>query len=199
MGVILAACVVCVLVVAIVVMRDLWNPCQKCCASGRFERQNDWGVSSSLVTSLKWPSDFMFGVSTAAFQNEGYNPYSTWSMWANSANVRDAPVQTCDSWHNFEQVDVPNARFLGCNAFRLSLDWARIEPTKGKFNAKALDRYVSMVAALKAQGMEPVLTLVHFALPHWTCGWEDTRPCAVIFRGLFDTLCRHSNHTSSIG
>ena len=130
-------------------------------------------VNASTVTSLKWPSNFLFGVSTAAFQNEGFNPYSTWSMWANTSHVRDAPIQTCDSWYNFETVDIKNAQFMGCNAFRLSLDWARIEPKKGQFNAKALDRYVSMVSALKARGIEPVLTLVHFALPNWTCGWED--------------------------
>jgi len=142
------------------------------------------GVNSTAVTSLKWPKNFYFGVSTAAFQNEGFNPYSTWSMWSNTSHVRDSPVQACDSWHNFEAVDVPNARFMGCNSFRLSLDWARIEPQKGRFNQAAIARYVSMMRALKANGMEPVLTLVHFALPQWTCGWEDHEQMGADFRSF---------------
>ncbi len=149
----------------------------------------------------KWPEGFMMGVATAAFQNEGFNPYSTWAEWTlNHEKVRDSPLQACDAWNNFEGIDVKNAEFLGCNAFRLSLDWARIEPKRGKFNKVAMKRYIGMVNALQDKGIEPVITLVHFGLPQWTCGWENHRQMAKEFRIFVDYVCasfssQHNRHT----
>lgn len=36
--------------------------------------------------------------------------------------------------------DIQLLKELGCNAFRLSLEWARIEPEKGKFDQDAIQR-----------------------------------------------------------
>jgi len=36
--------------------------------------------------------------------------------------------------------DIQLLKELGCNAFRLSLEWARIEPEKGRFDQHAIQR-----------------------------------------------------------
>ena len=63
---------------------------------------------------------------------------------------------------------------LGLNAFRLGIEWSRIQPAykDGKtapppFDMKALDHYARMLVACREQEIEPVLTLHHFTHPSW--------------------------------
>ncbi len=49
--------------------------------------------------------------------------------------------------------------------FRFSIAWARVEPSPGVFNAQALDHYSDVVDAVRAAGMEPLVTLMHFTWP----------------------------------
>jgi beta-glucosidase len=142
------------------------------------------------IKNFKWPPNFMMGVSTAAFQNEGFHIHSTWSQWTlDPSKVRDTPLQACDAWNNFEDVDVKNAQFLGCNSFRLSLDWSRIEPKKGVFDDVAMIRYARMIQSLMDANIQPVITLIHFALPHWTSGWEDHTQVSKEFRVFVEYVC----------
>ena len=39
------------------------------------------------------------------------------------------------------ELDIVNAKSLGCNSFRLSLEWHRIEPLQGKIDQSAIQRY----------------------------------------------------------
>src|SRR4029450_340913 len=41
------------------------------------------------------------------------------------------------------------------------------EPSEGKWNPDAVDHYRAVIRALKERGLEPVLTLHHFANPAW--------------------------------
>jgi beta-glucosidase/6-phospho-beta-glucosidase/beta-galactosidase len=49
---------------------------------------------------------------------------------------------------------------MGCTAFRFSVAWARVEPEPGVFDDAVLDHYQATVEAIRAAGMEPVVTLV---------------------------------------
>jgi beta-glucosidase len=51
--------------------------------------------------------------------------------------------------------------------YRMSVEWARIEPRPGRFDAQALDTYRQMLGALRDAGIEPMVTLHHFTLPEW--------------------------------
>ncbi len=131
------------------------------------------------------PPDFLFGVSNSAYQVEGgYNqpggPYNNWAEWEREGKV-EKPGEACRFWDRYrEHVDL--AASLGLNAFRLSMEWARLQPASsaGKappppWDEKALDRYAEILAAVLDAGMEPVVTLHHFTHPAW-CGtdlWLD--------------------------
>ena len=83
-----------------------------------------------------------------------------------------------DHYHRFRE-DFDIARALGHNAHRFSIEWSRIEPEKGQFDEAAIAHYREVIAALRARGMEPVVTLWHWTLPQWVVdagGWdsEDT-------------------------
>jgi beta-glucosidase len=79
----------------------------------------------------------------------------------------------CDSWHRW-QDDLQLLQSLGLNAYRLSVEWARIEPRPGCFDQSSLDHYRQVIEAVRAAGMEPIVTLHHFTNPAWLSelgGW----------------------------
>ena len=52
-------------------------------------------------------------------------------------------------------------------AFRMSIEWSRIEPEEGRHDRVALDRYLAMFEELKRRGIKLFLTLHHFTHPQW--------------------------------
>ena len=60
----------------------------------------------------------------------------------------------CDFWSRPEEA-LDRAAAIGCNAFRLSVEWARLEPEPGRFDDTALERYVQILEMCAARGLEP--------------------------------------------
>lgn len=48
--------------------------------------------------------------------------------------------KSCDFWSNYED-DIARVASLNANSFRLSLEWSRIEPTRGYIDREAVQRY----------------------------------------------------------
>jgi ABC-type amino acid transport substrate-binding protein len=61
--------------------------------------------------------------------------------------------------------DVDLARQLGCYAFRFSISWSRVEPSPGRYDDAAFEHYRQLIDAIRAAGMEPIVTLHHFTWP----------------------------------
>jgi beta-glucosidase len=151
---------------------------------------------------LPFPPDFLWGAATAAHQVEGGQD-NNWSEWeplvaeslAASAEARlservpgwekikdDAtdPAnyisgQAVDHYHRYQE-DFDMLAEIGLNSYRFSVEWARIEPRPGKFDDGELGHYKDMVDALRARGIEPIVTLHHFTNPTWleeNGGWHD--------------------------
>jgi len=123
------------------------------------------GTGGGLV-----PPGFLFGVATAGFQVEGgYNgpgePANNWVRWERSGRIEPSGI-ACDFWREPE-VALDRAASLGCDAFRLSVEWARLEPDEGAFDDSALDHYARILAMCEERGMAPVVTLHHFTHPWW--------------------------------
>lgn len=63
----------------------------------------------------------------------------------------------------------------GLNAYRFSIEWARIEPEQGKFDKKEIEHYRSVLRCCHENGIEPIVTMLHFTSPKWVIengGWE---------------------------
>lgn len=56
--------------------------------------------------------------------------------------------QSCDFWNNYE-ADIARAASLNSNCFRLSLEWSRIEPSRGQFDRQAIARYHAIFDCLE--------------------------------------------------
>ncbi|MBX5480892.1 MAG: glycoside hydrolase family 1 protein [Myxococcaceae bacterium] len=145
-----------------------------------------------------FPGDFTFGVATAAYQVEGHIE-NDWSEWERAGKLKD-PNHRCgrgvDHWNLFDH-DVKLAKDVGCTAFRLSLEWARIEPARGRFDEEAIAAYRARLLRMKEAGIAPVVTLHHFTHPSWfhrETPWHEpssvevfrryAKVCAQILRGL---------------
>jgi len=120
---------------------------------------------------LTMPPGFLWGVATAAHQNEGGNENNQWSAWERRPGHIHAG-QTCGQatdWWNLETAaaDFDRAAALGLNSLRLSVEWSRIEPEPGLFDHAVLRHYAEMIRLLRERGLEPMVTLHHFTDPLW--------------------------------
>ena len=142
---------------------------------------------------MRLPDSFLVGASTSAHQIEGENTTSDWWMFEQMRPERLEPSgRAVDSLHRWgEDMDLVAA--TGLDAYRFSVEWARIEPAEGEFSAERIDHYRRMVAGALERGIEPVVTLHHFTNPAWFFaggGW--LRPDAA------DRFSRYLEHVAPV-
>jgi beta-glucosidase len=122
-----------------------------------------------LTDALRFPKDFLWGTATSAHQVEGGNLHNDWWAWEQlpgRIQGGDTSRLACDFWNRAEQ-DFALAKELHGNAFRLSVEWSRVEPQDGVFDEEALARYRRMLERLRELAIEPMVCLHHFTVPQW--------------------------------
>lgn len=125
----------------------------------------------------KFPQGFMVGASTAAHQVEGNNVHSDYWLQENVEHSQfvEPSGEAVDHYHRYEE-DIRLMAEAGLNAYRFSVEWARIEPKQGEFDENEIEHYRKVIACCKENGVEPVVTLHHFTSPAWVIsrgGWEN--------------------------
>jgi beta-glucosidase len=117
---------------------------------------------------VHFPDEFLWGTSTSAYQIEGGGSNTDWWRFERAEGTTAVEVcgDACDSWNRYEE-DLDILSSLGLNSFRLSVEWARIEPEQGVFSPEALDHYRRVLEACHERNILPVVTLHHFTLPLW--------------------------------
>jgi beta-glucosidase len=126
-----------------------------------------------------FPKDFLWGASTAAHQVEGNNLNSeSWVLEHLPGTIYAEPSgDAIDHYHRYP-TDIALLAKLGFNAYRFSIEWARIEPEEGEFSYAELEHYRRMLAACHEHGIHPVVTFHHFTSPRWLMregGWLDEK------------------------
>ena len=128
---------------------------------------------ASTNDSRRFPAEFTWGVSTAAYQIEGAagadgRGPSIWDVFCRTpGNVArgDHGDVACDHYHRFRE-DVALVRGLGVGAYRFSVAWPRIQADgRGPANPRGLAFYERLVDELLDAGIEPWPTLYHWDLP----------------------------------
>src|SRR6266542_277313 len=111
------------------------------------------------------PRDFLFGVATADHQCEAYEAVleDIHDYWEKS-HLR-TPRGAATDFRNRYLEDIQLAQGLGCSMFRFSIAWARAEPRPGEYDAEVFKHYRKLTEAIRAAGMEPMVTLHHFNWP----------------------------------
>jgi len=122
-------------------------------------------------TILRFPTGFLWGTSSAAYQIEGDNKNCDWWEWERKGRIvsGDTAALACDSYHRYRE-DISLLRELNQNAHRLSIEWSRIEPAEGAFDARQIRHYRDVLGEMREQGILPMVTLHHFTNPLWFVG-----------------------------
>lgn len=118
-----------------------------------------------------FPDAFLWGASTAGHQVEGGNINADlWPLeWQKPTLFEEPSGDACDHYHRYPE-DIALLADCGLNAYRFSLEWARIEPEEGFFSRAALDHYRRMVTTCLDHGVTPVVSYNHFTNPRWFAG-----------------------------
>ena len=145
--------------------------------------------------------DFIWGVSTSAYQIEGAVAEdgrlpSIWDVRCKTQyGVGDGSNAdtACDHYHRYPE-DIALLQGLGLDAYRFSLAWPRIIPKgRGKINSKGLDFYDRILDRLLEAGITPWATLYHWDYPqalHDLGGWAN-RDSAGWFADYAVVCARH--------
>ena len=100
----------------------------------------------------KFEKGFFIGAATAAHQVEGNNTNSDY--WAQEqlphSSFTEPSGIACDHYQRYEE-DIKLLADAGLNAYRFSIEWARVEPEEGKFDPEAIEHYRKVIACCKAQ------------------------------------------------
>jgi beta-glucosidase len=151
-----------------------------------------------VTEQLVFPPDFTFGVATSAYQAEG-GIENDWSAWERAGKLNDPAARMgrgAGHWDRFAE-DVGLITSLGATAYRLSIEWARVEPRRGQWDEAAWSGYRHRLELLRRAGVRPVVTLHHFTHPPWfhaETPWHEpasleawrryVRRCADLLQGL---------------
>jgi beta-glucosidase len=122
---------------------------------------------------MKFPDDFIWGVSTSAYQIEGAvdedgRGVSIWDAFTHTPGKIDEGGTgdvACDHYHRWAE-DVDLIAGLGVGAYRFSIAWPRLFPNgRGAVERRGLAHYDRLIDSLLEHGVEPIVTLYHWDLP----------------------------------
>ena len=114
---------------------------------------------------MSLPADFRWGVTDSSLSVEGAAPAADWSRWE-----RDGRVPVSGDGAGFASDyddDLHLAAALGFLDVRITVEWARLEPSLGKVDTAALESIREILTAARHAGLRPWATLVHSTLPGW--------------------------------
>jgi beta-glucosidase/6-phospho-beta-glucosidase/beta-galactosidase len=132
---------------------------------------------------------FLWGASTSSYQVEGGITNNDWHYFTTSESIKkrissltkpsllyrdstEVSLQPAGdavrAWYpHYYMTDFDLACKMGMNAYRISIEWARIEPERDQWDQEAVDQYKQMIRSMREKGLNPVITLNHLTLPLW--------------------------------
>jgi len=135
---------------------------------------------------LKFPEKFTWGCASSSHQIEG-NTYNDWTEWEKSEarleslkredkDPREYISGSASNSFLLNDQDIECLKKLKVNSYRFSVEWSRIEPEQGNFDYEALAHYQRFIKKLRANNIEPFVTLWHWPIPVWAKdlgGWKS--------------------------
>lgn len=128
--------------------------------------------------SFKLPQDFMFGTATASVQIEGGDTNNNWYRFCEEGKTKDKShcIIAADHWNRYEE-DIRLMTELNQQTYRMSIEWSRIEPSRGIYNDDAIQHYRDELQLLRKSNIRPLVTIHHVTNPLWfedMGGWANS-------------------------
>nr|QWJ73449.1 beta-thioglucoside glucohydrolase 4-10 [Isatis tinctoria] len=120
-----------------------------------------------------FPENFIFGAATSAYQIEGaaHRALNGWDYYTHrypeKVPDRSSGDLACDSYDLYKD-DVRLLKKLNVQAYRFSIAWSRVLPKGrliGGIDEKGVKYYNNLINELKANGIEPYVTIFHWDVP----------------------------------
>jgi beta-glucosidase len=143
------------------------------------------------MNKTAFSDQFVFGVATSAYQVEG-GIENDWTAWERAGKLKDKTVRcgrASGHWETFFD-DISLLKQLNVTSYRLSIEWARVEPRQNQFDASAVDGYRKRLEALVQHGITPIVTFSHFTHPPWfheSTPWHE--PSSLVAWTRFVKVC----------
>ncbi|MCT4012481.1 beta-glucosidase [Elizabethkingia anophelis] len=127
-----------------------------------------------LLTKEAFGKDFIWGVSTAAYQIEGAHNLdgkgpSVWDTFVQKRNKifrNHTGDIACDHYNRYID-DLYLMHSMNIHNYRFSVSWSRILPEgTGRINQAGIDFYNRLIDLSLELGITPWITLYHWDLPH---------------------------------
>ena len=163
----------------------------------------------SALARQDFPSDFIWGVATSAYQIEGAHDQdgrapSVWDEFCEQpgaiADGSDGKI-ACDHYHRYEE-DLDLIAALGVNAYRFSISWSRVQPDgQGAWNEAGFAFYERLIQGLIKRGIQVHITLNHWDMPaalQRHGGWARRETCEHFVRYALEVARRFGDRTSSL-
>ncbi len=119
---------------------------------------------------MSFPKKFYWGGSVSSFQtegawNEGGKGLSIYDVRPTNEAFSDWKV-AIDFYHRYKE-DIALMKEMGFNFYRFSICWSRIIPNgDDEVNEEGVAFYNRVIDELLENGIEPMITLVHFDMPY---------------------------------
>ncbi len=145
------------------------------------------------MESFSFPDGFLWGTASSGHQIEGSNTASDWWAWE-PGKIRGGLTsgKACDAWNRYDE-DYALMESMGLNAYRMGIEWSRVEPAAGRWDDDAFSHYEAMMKSLSSKGIAICLTLYHWVLPKWVAdagGWENPATVDAFARFCEQTAAR---------
>lgn len=116
-----------------------------------------------------------WGTAAAATQCEGAAPRSDWAGWE-----AEGVVPGSQDGNGFRTRYADDAALLadhGIRHHRVTVEWARLEPSEGRWDVEEVTHLRHVLTAFRAAGVSPWVCLLHGTAPGWFTddehGWLD--------------------------
>lgn len=135
--------------------------------------KRDQSIKEQVFLQDSFPSGFLWGTGTSAFQTEGSwdvegKGQSVWDHFVRSSNSSAEGASVASDSYARREDDVKALEYLGIKSYSFSLSWPRIFPDgdpRGRVNLVAVGHYSRLIDQLLDKGVEPIVTLYHWDLP----------------------------------
>lgn len=123
---------------------------------------------------MSFDKSFVWGAATASYQIEGaaYDADKGLNIWDVASATKGKIFEGhsgevgCDHFHRFRE-DVALMKQMGLQAYRFSINWARLMPDgTGKVSEAGKKFYLDLLEELTSAGIEPWITLFHWDYPY---------------------------------
>jgi beta-glucosidase len=141
-------------------------------------------VAPAGANVRKLPANFLWGVSSSAFQSEGHTTDNNWNYYIrrddgpHPVGSHKDPYGNSVDFYDHYRSDIALAAKLGVNIYRISINWARVEPRPGVFSRTGLRFFDRVFARMGHFGIQPLITLNHWDYPMWVYhegGWTNPK------------------------